>query len=164
MLSEFLVQCDHLKQRVFKAMWCYSSQCLCIATRGRSSHAHERGWHTEHFVMKGWGETVLIGRRKTAWSPRWQGWTTGKKGPCFCPKLDFQAFVFTSVNIWMNLQANIWTSHLTELVWPPGETMGLGCSMPCHWGPVQNKAIRPKATHRFCWELLSRVQTCITEP
>lgn len=132
-------------------MWHYSSQRLCIAA---CREERPRTWkRLRHRTFGERWKLCLLGRGKAQPSPGWEGQAAGRRGPRFFTKFDLQAFIFMHVWTcgWSSRRIHE-TSHLPELVWPSSERPGLGCCVPCHWGPIQNKAIRPAATRRLCPE------------
>lgn len=115
--------------------------------QGRAT-THTETVETEHLRE---GDTVLIGRGQTLWCPRWEeeGWAA--RGDCASAK-----------SLTFRLSSSRMAEHVDGhpakyMNFPAARTCvvilkeaNAGVLMPCHWGPVQNKAIRSEATHRFC--------------
>lgn len=144
------MQGDHLNRKTLKLCDVTLLNACALQHAGESGHAHESGWDTEHL---GKGRNCFNRKREGTGVFQVGRVGSSKEGTVLLHKVWLAGFhLHTCLNMWMVFQPNTWTSHLPELVWPSSERPGLGHCVPCHWGPVQNKPIRPEATHRFCPE------------
>lgn len=112
--------------------------------------------------MWGRGDTVLIGRRQTSWSPGWKG--KGWAARIDCASAESSTFRLSS----SPLPEHAYGFPAKHMNFPAASTCVAACRqasagvlMPCHWGPVQNKAIRSEATRRFCPELPPEYKTAL---
>lgn len=126
-----------------------------LQSAGKSDHT--KTVETEH-VRKG-GCCFNRRRTDTMVSQMERGRVGSKSRLCFCNKFNIQAFIFAS------LWTCVWSFSQTHE--PPscqnlcGHLQSAGVLMPCHWGPVQNKAIRSEATRRFCPEFPPEYKTAL---
>lgn len=138
-----------------KFLWQYASKWLCIAT-----------WpHTQKQLrqnMWGRGDTVLIGRGETSWSPRWKGEGWVARADCASAKsLIFRLSSSRLSEYVYGLQAKYMNFPAARTCVAILKEASAGVLMPCHWGPVQNKAIRSEATRRFCPEFPPEYKTAL---
>lgn len=118
-----------------------------LQSAGKSDHTHRNSGDR---TFEGGG--YCFNRKRTdSWSPRWEeeGWAA--RGDCASAK-----------SLTFSLSSSRMAEHVDGhpakyMNFPAARTCvavlkeaNAGVLMPCHWGPVQNKAIRPEATHRFC--------------
>lgn len=108
------------------------------------------------------GDTVLIGRRQTSWSPGW-------KGEGWAARADWASTKSLTFRLLSSpLSQHVYGLPAKHMNFPAVRTCvaicreaSAGVLMPCHRGPGQNKAIRSEATRRFCPEFPPEYKTAL---
>lgn len=155
------MQGDHLNRETLQLCDITLLSTCALQHAGKSGHAYESSWDTEHL---GKGETVLIGKGKAQWSPRWEGQAAEKRDCASAQSLTCR------------LSSSCMSEHVDSL---PAKYMNLSSVRICvavlrearagalramSPGSCTEQAYQTWGHTQILSRIPSRVQTCITDP